>query len=168
VQAIRANFLYQGLVTACSGGGIDNFDDHDDLAFTIGNSGTLPLQLVLEQSGPSSSQAAALDSLFMTRDPFAVINAANPFNLPDKNTRVIVFVGNLQLAPGEAASAVVVRLVDNNNQIFEIVADAVTPVSNFPFTQVNFRLPTNLAVGTCTILVKAHGQTSNAGTIRIH
>ena len=167
VQAIRANFLFGGLPTACSGGGFDNFDDHDDLAFTI-DSGTLPLQLVLEQSGPSSSQAAALESPYMTRDPFAVINAANPFNLPDKNTRVIVFVGNLKLAPGETASAVVVRLVDNNNQTFELAADAVTPVSNFPFTQVNFRLPTNLAVGTCTIVVKAHGQASNAGTIRIH
>lgn len=168
VQAIRANFLFLGFATACSGGGADNFDDHDDLAFTLEDSQTLPLQLVLEQSGPSSSQAAALDSPYMTRDPFAVINAANPFNLPDKNTRVIVFVGNLKLAPGETASAVVVRLVDNNNQIFELAADAVTPVSNFPFTQVNFRLPTNLAVGTCSVVVKAHGQVSNAGTIRIH
>jgi hypothetical protein len=33
--------------------------------------------------------------------------------------------------------------------------------------KVVFRLPDSLAVGTCTVTVRAHGQISNAGTIGI-
>jgi hypothetical protein len=72
-----------------------------------------------------------------------------------------VFVSNL--FPGE--TSVIVHLVDSNNQIYDIPAEAVRPVSTF--TQVTFRLPNNLAVGTCIITIKAHALVSNAGTIRI-
>jgi Calx-beta domain-containing protein len=126
------------------------------------------LQLVLEQSGSSPNQAAALDSVLLTRDPFQVVNAANVMNVgADRNTRVILFVTNLQLAQGETASAVVVNLVDANNHSYEVTAEDVRPVPNFPFTEVVFRLPDNLPVGTCTVSVKAHGQIGSAGTIRI-
>jgi hypothetical protein len=43
----------------------------------------------------------------------------------------------------------------------------VRSVSNTDFVQVIFRLPGSLAVGTCAITVKAHGQASNTGSIRI-
>ena len=123
------------------------------------------LQLLLEQSGPTSTQLAVFDSLLM-RDPFAVVNAANPFNLTlDKNTRVILFVANLQ--PGETPSAVVVNLVASNNQSYDVTAEALVPLANSPFTQVTFRLPDNLVSGTCTVIVKWHGEVSNAGTMRI-
>jgi hypothetical protein len=111
---------------------------------------------------------AALDAMLLTRDPFPVVNAANVLNKgPDRNTRVILFVMNLQLAQGETASAVVVSLVDANNHSYQVAAEQVQPVTNFPFTEVIFRLPDNLPVGTCTLSVKAHGQISNVGTIRI-
>jgi hypothetical protein len=74
---------------------------------------------------------------------------------------------NLQLAQGETASAVVVNLVDTNSTNRELPATDVRAVTNFSFTQVIFRLPDNLPVGTYVLSVKAHGQTSNAGTIRI-
>jgi hypothetical protein len=80
---------------------------------------------------------------------------------------LVIFVANLQLAQGEPSSAVVVNLVDANNQSYDIAAEDVRPVPNFDFAQVIFRLPDNLPAGTCTIKVKAHGQVSNAGTIRI-
>ena len=116
----------------------------------------------------SPNQAAALDALLLTRDPFPVVNAENAVSTGgDRNTRVILFVTNLQLAQGETASAVVVILVDANNQKYEVAAEQVRTVANFPFTEVIFRLPNNLPVGTCTVSVKAHGQTSNVGTIRI-
>jgi hypothetical protein len=76
-------------------------------------------------------------------------------------------VKNLQLAPGEPASSVVVNLIEGNNQTYDIAAEDVRLVPNVNFAQVIFRLPDNLAVGTCTITVKAHGQLSNSGTIRI-
>jgi len=127
-----------------------------------------PLQLLLDESGPASNQVAALDSVLLTREPFPVVNAANLFNLGvDRNTRVIVFATNLQLLQGESSSAVTVSLVDSNNQSYNIAAEDVRPVPNFPFTQVAFRLPNSTSVGTCIITLKAHGQTSNSGSIRI-
>ena len=48
-----------------------------------------------------------------------------------------------------------------------LAAEDVRSVNNFAFTQVTFRLPDNLSTGTCVIRIKAHGQISNSGTIRI-
>jgi len=126
------------------------------------------IQLILEQSGPGSNQAAALDSILFLRDPFLVINPSNLYNsTSDRNTRVLVFAGNLQLAQGETSSAVVVNIIDGNNQSFDVAAEDVEQVPGFNFTQVIFRLPNSLAAGTCTIQLRAHGQVSNQGTIRI-
>jgi hypothetical protein len=126
-----------------------------------------PLQLLMDESGPFPDQAAALDSLLFLRDPFAVTNS-DLLNLGhDQNTRVIVFVMNLQLAPGEPSGSVVVNLIDSNNQSYDLAAEDVRPAPNFVFTQVIFRLPDTLPPGTCLIKVKAHGQISNSGTFRI-
>lgn len=96
------------------------------------------------------------------------MNGADLLNLgSDRNTRVIIFVTNLQLAQGETSASVVVSLIDGNFQSYDIAAEDVRPVPNFNFTQVIFRLPNNLPAGTCTIKINAHGQVSNAGTIRI-
>jgi hypothetical protein len=165
LQAVRAVFRFGGSVAPC--GSNSGYDDHDDLIFAIGSS-PQPLQLLLEEFGPSSSQVAALDSVLFLRDPFPVVNGADLLNLgSDRNTRVIIFAANLQLAQGETSSAVVVNLVDSNGLSYDIPAEDVRPVPNFNFTQVIFRLPNNLPAGTCTIKVKAHSQVSNAGTIRI-
>ena len=120
------------------------------------------------KSGPAPAQAVSLDSALLVLDPFPVINAANLLSSGvDRNTRVILFVADLQLAQGELPSSVVVNLVDSNHQNYDIPAEDVRPVPNFNFVQVVFRLPNNLAVGTCLITVKAHAQVSNVGTFRI-
>lgn len=127
-----------------------------------------PLELILEESGPVSDQAAALDSILFVRDPFPVVNSANLFSTgPDPNTRVLIFVTNLQLAQGEPSSAVLVNLIDSNNQPYDIAAQDVRLAPNFTFSQVTFRLPNNLPVGTCRIKVTFHSQVSNTATIRI-
>jgi outer membrane protein assembly factor BamB len=127
-----------------------------------------PPILLLDESGPSIGQAAALDSVLFTRDPFPVVNGADLLNLGvDRNTRVMLFVSNLQLAHGETASAVTVNLTDSSNQVYELLAEDVRQVSNVDFVQVTFRLPDSLAVGTCTVRIKAHALVSNAGTFRI-
>jgi phosphatidylserine/phosphatidylglycerophosphate/cardiolipin synthase-like enzyme len=127
-----------------------------------------PMQLLLDSSGPAINQVASLDSLLFLRDPFPVVNGADLLNVgTDRNTRVIVFVKNLQLAQGETASAVVINLVDANKQSFDVPAEAVQPMSNTDFAQVIFRLPDNLVAGACAVTIKAHGQISNTGTIRI-
>jgi hypothetical protein len=128
----------------------------------------LPPQLLLEQSGPALDQATAFDVLTFLRDPFPVVNVNQLLNPPvDRNTRVAVFVTNLQLAQGEPASAVVVNIVGSNSVIYDIPAEVAGPVPNTEFVQVTFRLPDTIAAGTCTIRIKFHAQTSNAGTIRI-
>ena len=124
-------------------------------------------QLVLE-SGPGTQQATALDATLFSRDPFPVINTANLLNPgPDKNTRVALFMTNLQLVQGEAPSSVIVNLVGGNNESYNLPAEDVRPVVSSNFTQVVFRLPDTLVPGTCVIRVKARGQESNLGTIRI-
>ena len=124
--------------------------------------------LMLEESGPAPQQAAAFESLILTRDPFRVESIINWFNLPaGQNTLVMIFAQNLRLNQGETAANVVVNLVDANNQNFDVPAADVRATSNVDITQVVFRLPDTLAPGTCKIIIKAHGQSSNMGTIRI-
>lgn len=127
-----------------------------------------PMQLILDTSGPAIDQLAALDSMLFLRDPFPVVNTINVLNLgPDRNTRVVIFVMNLQLAQGETAASVVVNLIDSKNQNYDLAAEDVRAVPNFSFTQVVFRLPDGLSTGMCLVRVKAHGRVSNAGIIRI-
>ena len=109
-----------------------------------------------------------MDGMLHMRDMFPVINSHNLLNTGfDPNTRVVIFVANLQLLPGETASAVTINLVDNNGQSHNVPAEDVRPVATLGFVQITFRLPSNLAPGICTIKVLAHGDTSNTGTIRI-
>ena len=124
--------------------------------------------LILEDSGPTPQQASALDSVLFTRDSFQVKRIALGFYLPpDQNTVVMIFAQNLRLNQGETASNVIVNLVDGNNQSFDVPATDVRGTPNVDLTQVLFRLPDALAPGTCKVTIKAHGQTSNMGTIRV-
>jgi hypothetical protein len=126
-----------------------------------------PMQLLLDSTGPAVDQAASVDSIQFVRDPFPIVRGDLLGQGSDRNTRVIVFVKNLQLAQGEAASSVVVNLVDASNQNFDIAAEVVRPVLNTDFVQVIFRLPSTLAIGRCVVTIKAHSQSSNTGSIRI-
>jgi Calx-beta domain/FG-GAP-like repeat len=129
---------------------------------------TPSLLLVLEELGPNPNQVAAVDSLLFIRDPFPVISTMALLNPGvDQNTRVMVFVTNLQSAPGDVASTVRVNLVDSNGQSYEVGAEDLRVMSLFNFMQVTFRLPDNLAPGVCNVKIKAHDQESNSGIIRI-
>jgi hypothetical protein len=126
------------------------------------------LQLVLEESGPTVTQAAALDALLLRRDPFSIVGVPDWWpNATDKNTRVILFAKNLELNPGESPLAVIVRIIGLNNQFFDVPAESVEPIHNFEFTQVVIRLPNNVPAGTRFVTIRAHGRASNAGTIRV-
>jgi hypothetical protein len=128
---------------------------------------TPALQLLLEEAG-AANHAAALDSLLLIRDPFPVINDKNPFNpVSDQNTRVLVFVRNLPLAPNDTAAAVMLHLVDSNNQNYDIAAENVWSDPNVDFSQIRFRLPNSLPSGACTIQITVHGQISNTAFIQI-
>ena len=128
---------------------------------------TGPLTLLLDTSGPAIDQIASLDSVRLLRDPFPVVSTDLLNLLADQNTAVIVFVKNFQLLTGETAAAVTIDLVDGNNQVFDVPAETVRPVVNTDLVQVTFRLPSNLSPGKCSVTLKAHGQLSNRGSIRI-
>lgn len=143
-----------GLIASSTSGGLYNI-----------NVTVPPPQLIIDTSGPAANQLAALDAVLSLRDPFRVVS---PLNLgSDPNTRVTLFVTNLQLAQGETAASVVVNLTDSNNQSQDVPAEDVRPVPDSSFTQVTFRLPNNLPAGSCTVRLRAHDQFTNIGTIRI-
>jgi hypothetical protein len=123
------------------------------------------LGMLLEESGPVSGQAAALDAVLLTRDPFRLIMPDWYAAVPP-NTRVMLFAQNLQLNPGESPTAVNVRFVANNTFFAQVSAESVRPLRDSEFTQVVFRLPT-LTPGTYSVFIIAHNQISNGGTIRI-
>lgn len=124
--------------------------------------------LVLEGSGPVAGLAAAVDSLLLLRDPFPVLSVAQGWNPGgDPNTRVLVFATNLTLNPGETAADVIVSIVDHSSNTHNVVAEDVRVVPGSNFTQVRFRLPNGLPAGNCVITIKARGQSSNTGAIRI-
>jgi hypothetical protein len=128
---------------------------------------TAPLQLVLDESGPDLIQAGALDSILLLRDPFPVVNPNMMVTGPDRNSRIDLFARNLQLGAGETAASVVVRLVDSNNQSYDVAAEAVSLVQGTDLTQVTFRLPNGVPDGKCIVELRAQGRSSNSGTFRI-
>jgi hypothetical protein len=126
------------------------------------------LELLLEESGPTPDQAAALDAVLFCRDPFRVVGNPEWYTTDgDRNTRVMFFVKGLQLNAGESPSAVIVRLGASNNQFFDVPAEDVRPVPNFEFTQVIVRFPDDLSTGSCTVMIMTHLRASNIGRIRI-
>ena len=126
----------------------------------------LPIELLLSESGPLTNQVAALDSVIHVTDPFPFSNDLNLMKLAiDPNSRITIFVRNLQLHPGEASSEVVVRLASDLPPL-DIPAEDVRPVANTDFAQVTFRQPDKFGCD-CIVTVKARGQTTNSGIIRL-
>lgn len=127
---------------------------------------TPSIQLLLEETG-APNHAAGLDSITFLRDPFSVLNQTNLNLGPDRNTRVLVFARNLQLAPNDTAAAVMVNLVDSNNTSYDITAENVWFYPDVQFSHITFRLPSSLAPGACKIQIKVRGEISNIGFIQI-
>jgi len=101
-----------------------------------GGSTPAPLVLMEEESPPFPNQAAALDSVLFLRDPFPLINDKNLLlSGPDRNTRVILFVKNLQLVLGQPASSVVINLRDSFGQVSDIAAVDVRPIADTDLAQ---------------------------------
>jgi glucose/arabinose dehydrogenase len=116
---------------------------------------------------PNSDSAVALDSVWMERDPFPLMT---PFNLStDDRTRLMLFVLNLELLPGETSSAVTARAEDASLNQFPLTVEFIGQVPNFEWlTQVVVRLPNNTpAAQSLFVSVTLRGQTSNKARIRM-
>lgn len=126
-------------------------------------------QLLLEENGTVSTQLAAVDSVLLLRDPFPLINGTGNQlkSAHDPNTRIILFVLNLQLSPGQPANVVKISLTGPGGFPGFVSAEDVRPIPGVDVTQVIFRLPNNAPPGTYQLQLLALGQSSNFGTIRI-
>jgi hypothetical protein len=120
-------------------------------------------QILLDLSGPEVNQAAALESVFLLRDPFHVRSSYPGWtSASDQNTRVAIFVSNV--TPGFPVS---INLVDAQGQSFGVPAEAIVEVQNSDFLQVVFRLPDNVAPGACNVNVSASTGVSNSASFRV-
>jgi len=115
----------------------------------------------------NSNLAIALDSVTMFRDPFPLIT---PYNFSsDGRTRVSFFALNLDLLPGETASAVTARAEDSALNIYPMTVEFVGSVLAVPgVSEVTILLPGNLPPGQDVLVsITLHDQTSNKVRIRI-
>ena len=116
--------------------------------------------LLTEQN---SQRAIALDSVTRIRDPLPVVALYNFQQGRDPRTRVALFGINLDLLPGENASAVTAQARDSLSRNYSLKVEAVGKVPTLDWlTQVIVRLPDELAqAGDVWISVNLRGQTSN-------
>lgn len=122
-----------------------------------------PLTILTDQN---TVHATAVDSVTLMRDPFALLNLHN-FS-PDQRTRIMLFAANLQLAPGETASAVTAQIEDAMGTMRSGAVEFVGEPPGFDdFTQIVIRLPDGLPSGNAFVTITLHGETSNRTRIMI-
>jgi len=130
--------------TIADGQGIGTIVDNDSLV------------LVTE---PGSQRAIALESVFLTRDPFSIHNDFNTSS--DHVTRISLFAIGLKLAAGETASAVTATAEDSQGTVRPLVVEFVGAPPFEGFRQVVLKLTDQLATGDVKIKITLHGETSN-------
>ncbi len=116
--------------------------------------------LLTEQN---STRAIALDSVTYVRDPLPVVALNNFGQGRDPRTRVALFGINMDLGPGENASAVTATARDSRSRNYSLKVEFVGKVPQLDWlSQVVVRLPDELAnAGDVSISISLHGQTSN-------
>lgn len=114
--------------------------------------------LLTEENSPT---AASLDSVTHLRSPLPVAATQNFSN--DHRTRVALFGINLDLLPGENASAVSAQGRDSRSRNHSLAVEYVGKLPTLDWlTQLVVKLPDELAqAGEVWISVSLHGQTSN-------
>jgi glucose/arabinose dehydrogenase len=122
-----------------------------------------PPQLITEENG---DLAIALDSVWLVRDPFTVVDTFN-FSL-DQRTRIMLFAMNADLLPGENISAVTARAEDAQLNTYPLTVEFVGKVPGYDWlTQIVVKLPDNLPVNqNLFVTITLHNQTSNKARIR--
>ena len=125
------------------------------------------LQAPILLTEDSSLQALALDSVLLTRDPFALVNA-NYFGT-DKQTRIKLLVVDFDLFSGETLSMISVQGIDNSAITHDFPVEDVRIIPGTPWlTQLTVHAPEAIATpNVLTITVSARAQTSNAATVRL-
>jgi hypothetical protein len=116
----------------------------------------------------NSTRAIALESLSRLRDPFPVTTVSF-ITGADTRTRVLFFVMNLDLLPGEGANALTADGEDSNHKLYKFKVEDVRPVPGFEgLQQVVIRLSDDIGdVGDILLRLNLHGVSSNRVRISI-
>ena len=119
-----------------------------------------PLILLDETSG----RAAALESVWMMRDPFSLGNLLNMSS--DQHTRITLFATGIELSAGET---VVVQAQDSQNRVYPLVVEDVRKVPNLDWlSQIVVRLPDSIDVeGNFQISITFRGTVGNKALISL-
>jgi len=122
-----------------------------------------PLILSEETSG----RAAALESLWMMREPFPLGNFLNLSS--DQHTRITLFATGIELTPGEGPSALLVQVQDSQNRTYPLVVEDVRKVPNFDWlSQIVVRLPDSIeSDGDFQLSITFRGTVGNKALISI-
>jgi hypothetical protein len=112
-------------------------------------------------SEATSTRAIALDSAVWLREPFA-LTSPNYFSF-DRRTRIMLFALNVNLLPGETASAVTVEAEDAGGRLYQLQVEYVGTVPGYDWLGcVVVRLSDNLGeVGDVLLRLNLRGVSSN-------
>jgi len=112
-------------------------------------------------SQADSTRAIAFDSVTHRREPFTT-TAPIAFSA-DSATRIMLFAMNLQLEPGETASAVTADAEDAAHNVYQLTVEHVDPLPDQPWaTSIVVRLSSDLpATGDVLVRVKYRDVASN-------
>jgi len=112
-------------------------------------------------SQPDSTRAIAFDSVTQHREPFSAISPIR-FSA-DNHTRVMIFAMNLNLGPGDTASAISVEAEDGSHNIYQLVVEYAGPVPDQPWaTSLVVRLGGGMGdLGDVLVRVRYNGLSSN-------
>lgn len=123
-----------------------------------------PPQLLTATNSP---RAAAVDSVTLLTEPFAVISE-HPFS-SDQRTRLILFGINLELRLGETPSAIKAQAEDSLQKNYVVIVEDARSLPKFPWlTEVIVKLPDELqGIGDVWLSVSLRGVQSNKVPIKI-
>jgi len=109
---------------------------------------------------PNSQRAVAVDSVFLTRDPFPIRNDLNMSS--DHRTRISLFIIGFKLAAGENASAVTATAEDSQGVIRPLEVEFAGKPNFEGFTQIVLKLNDQITItGDVKVRIMLHGETSN-------
>src|SRR5689334_11965053 len=116
-------------------------------------------------SQADSTRAIAFDSVTHRREPFTTTTQIT-FGA-DPATRIMLFAMNLQLQPGETASAVTADAEDADHNFFQLTVEHVDALPDQPWaTSIVLRLPSDLPA-TGDVLVRIKYRTLASNRVRI-
>ena len=112
-------------------------------------------------SEAESTRAIAVESVTNKREPFTT-NSTVSFSA-DKGTRVMLFAGNLRLAPGESPNVVTADAEDLSHHVYELKVEHVGPVPDQPWaTAVIVKLDQQMGdIGDVLVRIYYKGEASN-------